>query len=261
MKSFASVKGHPIHPALIPFPFAFLLGALFFDVLGALTHRASLSLTGYHLNIIGLIAGIVTAVPGILDYARSVPPHSSGHRRARSHGLANGSALILFAVALGLRESGIASDPAIGLEVLGGIALVYAGWIGGTLVTRNLISVDHRYAEAGRWQETTVTTSGHEPVVVARVGDLQDDQMKLLIVNGRRVVLARTGGAFTAFDDGCTHRGGSLADGVCIGRTVQCLWHGSQFDVVTGEVRCGPAKKQIRVYPVTQRDGEVLLVV
>jgi nitrite reductase/ring-hydroxylating ferredoxin subunit len=42
--------------------------------------------------------------------------------------------------------------------------------------------------------------------------------------------------------------------------TVQCLWHGSQFDVSTGKVKAGPAKKQIRVYQVNEEHGEVRLV-
>ena len=84
--------------------------------------------------------------------------------------------------------------------------------------------------------------------------------MKLLIVNGQRIVLARLKRGFAAFDDGCTHRGGSLADGVCIAGCVQCLWHGSQFDCTTGEVRNGPAKKKLRVYEVKQYQGDVLLV-
>ena len=41
--------------------------------------------------------------------------------------------------------------------------------------------------------------------------------------------------------------------------TVQCLWHGSQFDVSTGKVKCGPAKAAIAVYRVKEADGEVLL--
>jgi nitrite reductase/ring-hydroxylating ferredoxin subunit len=32
--------------------------------------------------------------------------------------------------------------------------------------------------------------------------------------------------------------------------TVQCPWHGSQFDVHTGEVKCGPAEKKIDTYPI-----------
>jgi nitrite reductase/ring-hydroxylating ferredoxin subunit len=84
--------------------------------------------------------------------------------------------------------------------------------------------------------------------------------MKLLIVNGRRIVLAKTARGFTAFDDRCTHRGGSLADGACVGGVVQCLWHGSQFDTTTGQVKCGPARERIGVYEVRQQRGDVVLV-
>jgi len=46
-----------------------------------------------------------------------------------------------------------------------------------------------------------------------------------------------------------------------IGGTVQCLWHGSQFDTSSGGVSCGPAKKKIAVYEVRQeRNGRLLLV-
>ena len=34
MKSKAVALGHPIHPMLIPFPFAFLTGAVLFDAAG-----------------------------------------------------------------------------------------------------------------------------------------------------------------------------------------------------------------------------------
>ncbi len=140
--------------------------------------------------------------------------------------------------------------------------VAYAGWLGGTLVTRNLISVDHRYAHAGKWQEASFTAPAGQPLVVGRADDLDIDQMKLLHVNGRRIVLARSSSGFTAFDDGCTHRGGSLADGALVRGTVQCLWHGSQFDTATGEVACGPAKQKIRVYEVARaRDGALSIVI
>jgi nitrite reductase/ring-hydroxylating ferredoxin subunit len=76
-----------------------------------------------------------------------------------------------------------------------------------------------------------------------------------------RFALARTGEGYCAFQDRCTHRGGSLADGVLICGTVQCLWHGSQFDVKTGEVRAGPAKEPLRTYRVEQGEGEVRLII
>jgi nitrite reductase/ring-hydroxylating ferredoxin subunit len=88
---------------------------------------------------------------------------------------------------------------------------------------------------------------------------LDVDQMKLLHVDGARVVLARTEEGHCAFDDRCTHKGGPLSDGVLICGTVQCPWHGSQFDVHKGEVKAGPADRPIGTHPVEVADGEVRL--
>jgi nitrite reductase/ring-hydroxylating ferredoxin subunit/uncharacterized membrane protein len=262
LRSRANFKTHPIHPSLIPFPFAFLLGAAVFDVLGWLTGRAALWTTGSHLTVAGIASGVLAAVPGIIDYVYTVPPNSSGKKRATKHALGNVTALLLFALAWFFRANlAEPTGPTIVLELCGAALLVYAGYLGGTLVTRNMISVDHRYANAGKWQEADFSAAAGKPIVVAHADDLGENQMKLLWINGRRIVLARTAEGYTAFDDGCTHRGGSLAGGVLIGGTVQCLWHGSQFNVATGEVTCGPAKRRIRVYEVTEKkNGQVQLV-
>ncbi len=132
--------------------------------------------------------------------------------------------------------------------------------MGGTLVTRNLIGVDHRYAQAGKWTEKSVTARPTEAITVASRDELKVDQMKLLRVGDKRIVVARTEDGYVAFDDRCTHKGGSLAGGVMMCGTVQCLWHGSQFDVSTGKVKAGPAKKQIHLYQVKEEQGEVKLV-
>ena len=117
--------------------------------------------------------------------------------------------------------------------------------------------MDHRYAYAGKWKEKYFEKGGK--LIAARSDQLKPNQMKLLHVGGQRIVLARTEKNYVAFEDRCTHRGGSLADGNLICGTVQCPWHGSQFDVVTGEVKAGPAKENIRTYTVTESDGNVYL--
>lgn len=261
MRSRASFKAHPLHPALIPFPFAFLTGSCLFDLAGAIGQRPSFWTTGGHLAIAGIAAGLLAAIPGIVDYVYTVPPRSSGKARATKHALGNVTALLLFGFGLMFRAPDWApTGLSIVCSLVGTGVLAYSGWLGGTLVTRNLISVDHRYAGAGKWQEASFTASAGRDVVVGHEDDLEVDQMKLLQVNGRRIVLARTSDGFTAFDDGCTHRGGSLAGGVLIGGTVQCLWHGAQFDCATGEVACGPATKKIRVYEVQKgKNGELSL--
>lgn len=259
MRSRAHFKNHPIHPALIPFPFAFLTGALVFDVIGVIAGEPLFWVTGRHLQVAGIAAGLLAAIPGAVDYVYSVPPKSSGKKRATRHAIGNVSAIVLFFSAWLVRGDVAPGLGALTLETLGVAILMYSGYLGGTLVSRNLISVDHRYASAGKWQEATVHASA-DGTVVGHADDLKPGQMKLLHVDGRRLVLARTNSGYAVFDDRCTHRGGSLAGGVLIDRTVQCLWHGSQFDAVTGKATCGPAKEGISTYAVEQTaDGRLII--
>ena len=129
-----------------------------------------------------------------------------------------------------------------------------SGWLGGTLVYRNQIGVDHRYAGAGQMKERTL--SGWDRPVCNQ-SELADGQMLLAIVENQRVVVGKCTEGLFAFSDGCTHRGGSLSDGALIGCTVQCPWHGSQFDIQTGRVVAGPAEQKIDVHPIEVRNGEV----
>ena len=78
-------------------------------------------------------------------------------------------------------------------------------------------------------------------------------------MNGKRIVLVRSGDGYSAFDDHCTHRGASLADGVVISGTVQCPWHGSQFDVRTGKVLRGTGEAALFAYQVEVRGRDVVL--
>jgi nitrite reductase/ring-hydroxylating ferredoxin subunit/uncharacterized membrane protein len=261
MRSKASFRGHPIHPALIPFPFAFLYGAFLFDLAGRLAERPTWWTIGAHLSFVGIVAALVAAVPGFIDYLKTVPPRSSGKQRATRHMVVNLGAVAAFALALVLRGDAATAPAALilGLEAIGVALLTAGGWMGGVLVNRNQIGVDHRYAYAGKWKEAEIAGTPGEPVEVAKSDELKLNQMKLLRINGRRLVLARTEAGYVAFDDRCTHRGGSLAGGVMIAGTVQCPWHGSQFDCRTGRVAAGPAEQPIEVYPVREEQGRILL--
>ena len=261
MRSRASIRGHPIHPALIPFPFAFLTGAMAFDVVGVLLDRPALWGVGYHLIIVGVATALLAAVPGIVDYFGTVPPHSSGKRRATWHGLLNLTATTLFAFAWFGRDATITepSLAALAMEIVAVGLLSVGGWMGGTLTFRNQIGVDHRFAGAGKWSEVKPNVERGR-IVAAAHDELEVDQMKLVILKDRRIVLARTRSGYVAFDDRCPHSGGSLAGGALICGTVQCPWHGSQFDVHTGEERAGPAERGIETYPVESDDGLVRIL-
>jgi nitrite reductase/ring-hydroxylating ferredoxin subunit/uncharacterized membrane protein len=261
MRSKASYNGHPIHPALIPFPLAFLYGAFFFDMAGRFAEQPTWWTTGAYLSIVGILAALAAAVPGFIDYFNTVPPKSSGKRRATKHMLTNLAAVILFVAAWAIRGQveAVPGDAVLLFEGIGVVLLTAGGWMGGVLVNRNQIGVDHRYAQAGRWKEQNIRLTSDQPADVAKADELKVNQMKLLRVNGRRLVLARTEEGYVAFDDRCTHRGGSLAGGVMIAGVVQCPWHGSQFDCRKGVVKAGPAEQPIKTYRASEREGRVLL--
>lgn len=259
MRSKASIKSHPIHPILIAFPIAFFTGTLVFDVLGFIYSNDEFWHVAYYLEIAGVAFALLAAVPGFIDFLFTVPPQSSAKKRAAQHGVINVTMVALFLVAWLSREKEI--SPAlwiIGLEIAGVILLFIAGWLGGTLVYRNQIGVDPRYAHAGKWKEEYIDNTA-SPLRVAGVDELKVNQMKLLHVQGKRIVLARTEEAYVAFDDRCTHKGGSLAGGSMMCGTVQCPWHGSQFNVQSGVVTAGPAQEKIETYTVTEEEGAVYL--
>ena len=210
MKSLANYKSHPIHAALIPLPLAFLSGAFFFDLVGIVAGRAGWWTTGGNLMIVGVVAALIVAIPGAVDYFGSVPPKSSAKERATKHALVNLGATGLFAAAWWLRGGSEVAPTAalIAIEAVGFGLLLSGGWMGGTLVYRNQIGVDHRYAGAGRWSRERVRPERNEPVTVARADELEPDQMKLIEVKGERIVLARTVDDWVAFEDHCPHRGG-----------------------------------------------------
>jgi len=259
MKSRAHFKGHPLHPILVCFPIAFYTGTLLFDVL-AKTYSPEFLFTAYNLEIAALVSAVLAAVPGIIDYVYTVPPASTAKKRGAKHALINLSVMIFYNAALIYRAKNEVPDIniLIGLEGAGWILLLFAGWLGGTLVYRNQIGVDPRYADAGKWKEEYFEYNEGE-IEVANLNDLKINQMKLVHVGNKRIVIARSEEGYVAFDDRCTHRGGSLAGGSMICGTVQCPWHGSQFSVSDGSIKAGPAKIPIVTYPLRQENGKLFL--
>ncbi|RYF80586.1 MAG: DUF2231 domain-containing protein, partial [Chitinophagaceae bacterium] len=252
------IKSHPLHPILIAFPLAFFIGSFVFDVLYLLSENSALQSTAYHLNIAGVVGAVMAAVPGVIDFLYTVPPDSSAKKRAATHGMLNTFNLLLFIAVIFLKRSGDLSQVLLtAIEAIGVGILFVAGWMGGTLVYRNQIGVDPRYAEAGKWKEEYL--EGNEEVRVAAADELKLNQMKLVHIDGKRIVIARSEKGYVAFSDHCPHKGGSLAGGAMMCGTVQCPWHGSQFDVYNGSAVAGPAKEKIETFPLNERNGVVYL--
>jgi nitrite reductase/ring-hydroxylating ferredoxin subunit/uncharacterized Fe-S cluster protein YjdI/CDGSH-type Zn-finger protein len=96
-----------------------------------------------------------------------------------------------------------------------------------------------------------------EFVALGRAKDLEEGGMRAFDVKGTTIAVAKVGGAFHAFDDTCTHRQCSLAEGDLHESTVICPCHGSEFDVESGEVLRGPASEPVETYDVRLEDGNL----
>ena len=147
MKSTAHIGGHPIHPMLIPFPFAFLTGAAAFDVLSASRRDHHLGTTARHLGLAGLASAAVAAVPGLIDYIGTVPD-GEPRQTATRHLALNLSALACFAGAASLRRDDmLPSAPTVALGLAGTVLLSLGGWLGGHLSYHHRIGVHPDPAE------------------------------------------------------------------------------------------------------------------
>jgi uncharacterized membrane protein/nitrite reductase/ring-hydroxylating ferredoxin subunit len=256
MRSRASISSHPLHPILVNFPIGLWVTSFIFDLIGVSTDRASLYAAGFYLAIAGCAGALLAAIAGAMDWYSVVPPNSSAKKRGLTHGLLNVTILLLFIIQLEHRGSP-ATVPdrfALLITALAVVLLGYSGWLGGTLVYRNQIGVDHRYANAGQWRERTLDSFDRP---VCNVSELGMGQMMLAKIAGERLAVGRCETGIVAFQDRCTHKGGPLSDGALIGCTVQCPWHGSNFDVNTGRVVAGPAQEKIRTYQIEIRANEV----
>lgn len=94
---------------------------------------------------------------------------------------------------------------------------------------------------------------------VCALGDLTDGAARRFDVDGVPVAVVRIGDDVHAIHDVCSHADVALSDGVvwCETRQIECIRHGSAFNLVTGTPDTLPATQPVAVYAVRVVDGEV----
>jgi ferredoxin-NADP reductase/nitrite reductase/ring-hydroxylating ferredoxin subunit len=96
-------------------------------------------------------------------------------------------------------------------------------------------------------------------IKVADAKDILPSQMKEVDVDGQKVIIVNIDSKYYAIGSICTHEGGPLADGILSGYEVECPWHGSKFDVRTGDVISPPANEPEPSYEI-KVDGNQILI-
>ncbi|MBI3626765.1 FAD-dependent oxidoreductase [Candidatus Uhrbacteria bacterium] len=92
---------------------------------------------------------------------------------------------------------------------------------------------------------------------VAKTSDIKEGAPFCAQVKEKQIALFKMGEKFYAMDNLCTHAGGPLCEGTLSGNTIECPWHGSQFDITSGKVMAGPAAEPQTMYEVRVEGDEV----
>lgn len=142
LKSTASIGGHPIHPMLIPFPIAFLVGALLTDIAYLKSGWAMWAYASSWLIGAGIAFALLAAIFGFIDYF--------GEERIRrlnvanAHMIANLLAVVLSAAnfVVHMRDGAMAVQGlGITLSAIVVLLLLFSGWMGGHMVYRHGVAV------------------------------------------------------------------------------------------------------------------------
>ncbi len=98
---------------------------------------------------------------------------------------------------------------------------------------------------------------------IAKVSELEKDEMNCFEVEGERVILAFSKGELHALHGICTHQEFDLCDGfltkVDDESLITCPLHMSAFKVSTGEPLNPPAEEPLKKYKVSIEGNDVYL--
>lgn len=222
--------GHPLHPVLTDIPVGAWTAVMVLDASAGSEPHDGYGRATETAIAVGLAGAVGSAVTGLTDWSDT----DGGSRRlGLVHGLINLTATSFYVASLLARRRGQQTAGRSYSTV--GYALLLAGaYLGGSLVFRNQIGVDR--AATLDLPETFTR--------VARVDELTESQPKAAQINDTPIVVVRRGNEIFALVARCAHAGGPLAEGKVEGNTIQCPWHGSTYDMSTGEVVTGPSAHQ-----------------
>jgi len=240
--------GHPLHPVLVQVPVGSWLAAGVLDAVPPLRPAAT-AMIGT-----GVLASVPAALSGAADWSEQEP----GVRRLGAlHALLNVSALGLYAGSLVARGKGRGGLGRV-LSYTGlGLATVSAS-IGGHMSYAQSSGASHSVTAARALQ--------HDWIDLGPLDDLPEGRPALRTGSGGSatvpLAVVRRGVRVDVFIGPCSHLSGPLQEGTVEevrGATcLVCPWHGSAFDLDSGEPRRGPAANPQEKLEVRMQAGRVL---
>ena len=144
MESRAKVLGHGAHPILVAFPIGLLISSIGFDLLRLITGRKIWGQVAFWNIIAGCVGGWVSMLPAAVDWW-FLPWRTRAKRVATIHAVVADTGINLFFASwlVRRRDPENPSPKALLLSALGGAVLGLVGWLGGELVQRMGVGVEH----------------------------------------------------------------------------------------------------------------------
>jgi nitrite reductase/ring-hydroxylating ferredoxin subunit len=228
--------GNPLHPALTDIPLGAWSAAFALDL--ARSDNADGALA------VGILGAVPAALTGLNDWSHL---KDDARRIGLVHALLNTMGLALNVASLVARRDG---HRGLG-RVLSGVAYggaLFSAHLGGHLSFGLGVRVNRTAFESPR--------DRYAPVCEEE--ELDGGKLVGVELEGESVVVSRSeSGEVCAIAATCSHLGGPLDEGERDGDTVTCPWHGSRFDLCSGEVRGGPAVYPQPRYETRVRAGKV----
>lgn len=149
-RSTVRIKGHPLHPMLVPLPIGFLIGAFLADLAYVFTGWASWAFFATWLIAAGLVMAVVAALGGLVDFLGE--PRIRSLRAAWTHLAGNVVVVALSLVNLLVHQRDGAAAVLPEGVILSGVVtllLIFTGWKGGEMIYRHRVAVLDNETEQG----------------------------------------------------------------------------------------------------------------
>lgn len=142
MESKARLLGHPIHQMLVVFPLGLLGASVVFDLLYRWLDSPSMAFVAYHLIAGGVLAGLLAAPFGTIDWL-AIPRGTRAKTIGAMHAVGNVVVLALFAASWWQRLDAPAAPDMLAhaFSIAGFLLVLVTAWLGGELVDRLGIGV------------------------------------------------------------------------------------------------------------------------
>jgi nitrite reductase/ring-hydroxylating ferredoxin subunit/uncharacterized membrane protein len=238
--------GTPLHPALTDVPVGAATTAFLLDLGQSVSGSGNLAVAADRALAVSVLGALPAAATGTSDW-RDL--RGDSRRAGVLHGLLNVAGLALNCWSLALRAGGRRGTA----KLVSGAAFAVQGvaaHVGGELSFGLGVRVNRTAWEGG----------GAEFAVALDASEVEGDAMRRVEVDGVPVLVARSReGRVCAIAATCSHLGGPLDEGDRDGDVVICPWHGSHFDLCSGEVVHGPAVFPQPRYEAREQDGRIEL--